>query len=334
MQAYGCVLGITQVEARKPRPFVSCDREEVIAIADQILSWEVQRGSERLDRHVVLQHPQLSRSQVQRLLRQGFITVNGLVQRAAYKVQAGDQVSVRIPPPAPSRVEAESIPLHIVYEDDDLLVVDKTAGMVVHPGPGHSRGTLVAAVLAHCPDLAGVGGELRPGIVHRLDKDTSGLILVAKNDASHRYLQSQFKEREVQKGYLALVAAHLPTMQGRIEAPIGRDPRHRQRMAVVTNGREAVTEYRVLTVYAGYTLVEVAPKTGRTHQIRVHFAWLGHPLAGDRVYGRRPSSELHSRHFLHAHRLRFRLPSNQCHIEFESPLPPDLQEVLSLLPAR
>lgn len=299
-----------------------------MTIADQVLAWEVEVGGERLDRHIVSQQPDLSRSQVQKLLREGCITVNGLVERAAYQVQAGDRVHVRIPPPIPSRVAAEAIPLCIVYEDDDLLVVDKPAGMVVHPGAGHATGTLVAAVLAHCPDLAGVGGEQRPGIVHRLDKETSGLILVAKNDASLRMLQAQFKARSVEKVYLALVSGQPPALRGRIEVPVGRDPRHRQRMAVVANGREAVTEYRVLQAYEGYSLIEASPKTGRTHQIRVHFAWLGHPLAGDRLYGRRPASHLLPRHFLHAHRLRFLLPSSGRPVEFTSPLPPDLQETL------
>ncbi|MCC7353788.1 MAG: RluA family pseudouridine synthase, partial [Anaerolineae bacterium] len=269
--------------------------------------------------------------QVQRLLDGGFITVNGALPKASHQIKAGDYIQVRFPPPVPSTVQPEPIPLRVVYEDSDLLVIDKPAGMVVHPAPGHKAGTLVAAVLAHAPDLAGIGGTQRPGIVHRLDKDTSGLILVAKNDAAYRYLQDQFKSRSVHKVYLALLEGTPPTERGRVEAPIGRDPRHRQRMAVTMGGREAVTEYRLVTRYAGYTLVAAEPKTGRTHQIRVHFSWLGHPVVGDAVYGRRASALDCPRQFLHAHRLGFRLPSNGSHVEFESPLPVDLLAVLARL---
>jgi 23S rRNA pseudouridine1911/1915/1917 synthase len=295
--------------------------------------WEIvaAEAGERLDKFIAARRPDLSRAQVQRLLADGFITVNGVAVKASYRVKAGDHLQVRLPPPAPSDVQPEPIPLRIVYEDGDLLVVDKPAGMVVHPAPGHAAGTLVAAVLAHAPDLAGIGGARRPGIVHRLDKDTSGLILIAKNDLAHRHLQAQFKSRSVRKVYLALVEGYPAAARGRVEAPIGRDPHRRQRMAVVPNGREAVTEYRVLSRYPGYTLVAAEPKTGRTHQIRVHFAWLGHPVVGDRVYGHRASALICPRQFLHAHRLGFRLPASGAYVEFESPLPPDLTAVLARL---
>ena len=285
----------------------------------------------RLDKFIAAHRSDLSRAQVQRLLAEGLITVNGARPKASYQVRAGDCIRVRLPPPAPGEVQPEPIPLRIVYEDNDLLVVDKPAGMVVHPAPGHKAGTLVAAVLAHAPDLAGIGGTQRPGIVHRLDKDTSGLILVAKNDAAYRHLQGQFQNRAVHKVYLALLEGYPPAEHGRIEAPISRDPRHRQRMAVVVNGREAVSEYRVVARYAGYTLVAAEPKTGRTHQIRVHFSWLGHPIVGDTVYGRRTAALACPRQFLHAHRLGFRLPTTGRHVEFESPLPADLLAVLAKL---
>jgi 23S rRNA pseudouridine1911/1915/1917 synthase len=295
--------------------------------------WEivVAKPGERLDKYIAAQRPDLSRAQVQRLLAEGLITVNGLWPKASYQVRAGDCIRVRLPPPVPSEVQPEPIPLRIVYEDSDLLVVDKPAGMVVHPAPGHKAGTLVAAVLAHAPDLAGIGGTRRPGIVHRLDKDTSGLILVAKNEAAYRHLQDQFKNRAVNKVYLALLEGYPPAEHGRIEAPIGRDPRRRQRMAVVAGGRKAVTEYRVLARYTGYTLVAAEPQTGRTHQIRVHFSWLGHPLVGDTVYGRRTAALGCPRQFLHAHRLGFRLPADNRYVKFESPLPADLLAVLARL---
>jgi len=218
-----------------------------------------------------------------------------------------------------------------MYEDEDLLVVDKPAGMTVHPGPGHSAHTLVNAVLARCPDLRGVGGQGRPGIVHRLDKDTSGLIIVARNELAHLSLSRQLKERRVEKGYLALVHGHVEPPEGVIEAPIGRDPRHRKRMAVVEGGREARTGYRLARYLDSYTLVEVTPHTGRTHQIRVHFAALGYPVVGDGVYGR-PSPVL-GRQFLHAFRLAFRHPRTGEALRLEAPLPADLRAALRRLAA-
>jgi 23S rRNA pseudouridine1911/1915/1917 synthase len=291
----------------------------------------------------------LSRSAVQRLVDAGLITVNGARTDAAHKVGRGDEIVVRIPPPAVATVEAENIPLSIVYEDADLIVIDKPAGLVVHPAAGHDRGTLVNAVLAHAPDLRGVGGEARPGIVHRLDKDTSGLIVVAKHDAAHHELQRQFKARSVKKVYLALVEGHVEPAEGVVDAPIARDRVHRKRMAVALDGRPSRTRYRVLKVFGAgveastrtqmlpgqieYTLVEAYPETGRTHQIRAHFAWLGHPLVGDTVYGRRKPSLSIPRHFLHAARLTLRLPSSGEEYTFVSPLPEDLAQVLESLSA-
>jgi 23S rRNA pseudouridine1911/1915/1917 synthase len=226
----------------------------------------------------------------------------------------------------------EAIPLDIVFENSDLIVVDKPPGMVVHPSAGHGSGTLVNAVLAHAPDLTGVGGELRPGIVHRLDRDTSGLVVVAKNEAALKMLQAQFRDREVEKVYLALVDGRPPDRRGRIEAPIGRDPRHRQRMGIVpaAKGRSATTDYHLRQAFSQHALLEVMPRTGRTHQIRVHLAFLGCPVAGDRVYGfRRPSLGL-GRHMLHAWRVRFRLPGQTAtERTFEAPLPDDLVEAIA-----
>ena len=290
---------------------------------------------ERLDKFVAARVSDLSRTAVQRLIDDGCVTVNGAVTGAAHKVGQGDEIVVRVPPPAPATIEAENIPLSIIYEDADLIVIDKPAGLVVHPAAGHDRGTLVNAILAHAPDLRGVGGEKRPGIVHRLDKDTSGLIVVAKHDAAHRDLQRQFRARTVRKTYLALVEGRLVLREGIVDAPIARDLGHRKRMAVSPQGRPSRTRYRVLREWsiepAVFSLVEVYPETGRTHQIRVHLAWLGHPLVGDTVYGRRKQWLPIGRHFLHAASLTFRLPSSGQERTFTSRLPDDLDRVLRLL---
>jgi 23S rRNA pseudouridine1911/1915/1917 synthase len=290
---------------------------------------------ERLDKIIAAEFTDLSRTQVQRLIEEGFVTVGGQVAtKAGQRLERPGEIRVRIPPPAPSRHSAENIPLDVVFEDDDLIVINKPAGMVVHPGAGNRQGTLVNAVLGYAPDLEGVGDERRPGIVHRLDKDTSGLILVARNDAAHRELQRQFKDREVTKIYLALLDGHPPTGAGRVEAPIGRDPRQRQRMAVVPErqaGRPAITEYRVRESFSAHTLVEAHPLTGRTHQIRVHMAFLKCPIVGDTVYGRRKPSLPIERQFLHAARLTLRLPGSGETRTFEAPLPAELARVLHLL---
>lgn len=301
-------------------------------LAGERVALKVTTAGQRLDRYVADAVPALSRTSAQRLLDAGRITVNGALAKASYRVEAGDRIDVSIPPPEPVDTLPESIPLDVVYEDSDILVVDKPPGMVVHPAYGHRSGTLVNAVLAHSPDLAGVGGELRPGIVHRLDKDTSGLIVVAKCDRALQALQAQFKRREVTKLYVALVEGSLQPRTGIIDAPIGRDIKARKRMAVVLAvGREAQTKYRVLEYLPGYTLIEAEPKTGRTHQIRVHMAFIGHPLAGDSVYGHRRRPPGLTRHFLHAARLGMRLPSTNEWRVFESTLPHDLVQVLDML---
>jgi 23S rRNA pseudouridine1911/1915/1917 synthase len=242
-------------------------------------------------------------------------------------------IQVRIPPVQPGDLQPEAIPLEIIFENDDLLVVNKPAGMVVHPAAGHTSGTLVHAALAHAPEMEGIGGEQRPGVVHRLDRDTSGLILLAKNDQAHRWLQDQFRLRKVQKVYLALVDGHPPTPTGRIEAPIGRDPKQRKKMAVVPSdkGRQATSEYHTLEAFPAHTLLEVHPITGRTHQIRLHLAFIGCPVAGDTLYGHRHSTIPLPRQYLHAARLTIHLRGESGPRTFEAPLPEELVEVLKYL---
>ena len=280
----------------------------------------------RLDKFVGERCPELSRTHAQQLIEDGFITVNGKAVKSSLKLNPGDKIFVVIPPASPSHLEAENIPLKIIYEDADILVVDKPAGLAVHPAPGHPSHTLVNAVLNYLPGLAQDTDSLRPGIVHRLDKDTSGLILIAKNRLAQANLSQQFKNRIVKKSYLALVKGKLAPEKGVIEAAIGRDRSHRQRMAVVSKGREARTEYRVIKYYGNYTLLEIKPETGRTHQIRVHLAAIGFPVVGDATYGLK--SPRFPRQFLHASKISFLLPSTGARVEFESPLPPDLEQVL------
>ncbi|HET9476354.1 MAG TPA: RluA family pseudouridine synthase [Dehalococcoidia bacterium] len=290
------------------------------------------RGGERLDVFVARRLPELSRSHAQRLILDGLVSVDARQMKASERVEAGAKVTVQIPPPEPAPgLEPEAIPITVLYQDFDLMVVDKPAGLTVHPAPGHPTGTLVNALLAIAPDLKGISGTLRPGIVHRLDKDTSGLILVAKNDRAMRALQRQLKDREVHKTYLALVQGVPKPAQGVIEAPIGRHPKNRKKMAVVANGRESETGYRVREVIAGgkYALLEVEPVTGRTHQIRVHMAAIGHPVVADTVYGKR--SDVLGRQFLHAWKIAFAMPLGGREVEFESPLPRDLREALERL---
>lgn len=289
------------------------------------------RDGERLDVFVARKLPELTRSRVRRLIDNGLVTIDGrLPAKAGVALEPGRRVVVTLPPPERTDLTPEPIPLHIVYEDDDLLVVDKPPGLAVHPSPGHPSHTLVNAVLAHCPDLSAIAGEGRPGIVHRLDKDTSGLIIVAKNDAAHLSLARQLKERRVEKTYLALVQGRVEPREGVIDAPIGRHPAQRKKMAVVERGRAARTRYRVLREVDGYSLLELGPETGRTHQIRVHLASIGHPVAGDALYGRGGPPSLR-RQFLHAQRLAFQHPRSGGRLELEAPLAQDLARVLDEL---
>jgi 23S rRNA pseudouridine1911/1915/1917 synthase len=282
----------------------------------------------RLDRYVTDRFPELSRTRVQKLIRDGHITVNDSTIKSGIKLETGDRITINIPPPAPVDLEPEEIPLKILYEDNDVLVIDKPAGLTVHPAPGHPEHTLVNAILAHLSHLPDTGDSQRPGIVHRLDKDTSGVMLVARNSAAHENLTDQFKKRSVIKVYNVLVKGHLTPEDGIIEAPVGRDPHRRQRMAVVgeSRGREARTSYHVIRYIGEYTLLEVRPETGRTHQIRVHLEAIGYPVAGDRVYGiKTPHLD---RQFVHAARLGFKLPSTGDYVEFSAPLPADLEKAL------
>jgi len=299
------------------------DRVETFQFDEQV--------PDRLDKYLVSCLPEFSRARIQGLIADGFVSINGVAAKKAGQVlEFGNEIEVRIPPPVPSGLIAEDIPLEIIFENDDLIVVNKAAGMVVHPAAGHYSGTLVNAVLGYDPDMEGIGGEERPGLVHRLDKETSGLILLAKNERAHNWLQDQFRLRKVEKTYLALVDGKPPTPTGRVEAPIGRDPSHRKKMAIVTpgKGREAVSEYKTVESFKHHTLLEFHPQTGRTHQIRLHCQFLGCPIVGDSVYGKRtPTLELH-RHFLHAYRLKIILPGEKQPHTFEAELPLELKTAL------
>lgn len=292
----------------------------------KMYNYIVDTSGARLDKYVSEVCPDLTRSQAEKLIDQGDITVNGKTVKHGLKLAAGDRVAVTIPPPAPTILTPEEIPLKIVYEDADLMVVDKPAGVTVYPAPGHPEHTLINYVLAHFPGLAEMGGSPRPGVVHRLDKDTSGLMIVAKNPKAQLKLAEQFASHTVLKEYVTLVKGHLSPEQGIIEAPIGRDPANRQRMTIVDSGRPATTDYRVLKYYKDYTLVAVTIHTGRTHQIRVHMKAIGFPVVGDATYGVKVS--FLGRQFLHAHRLGFRQPSTDEWVELTSPLPPDLENAL------
>lgn len=296
------------------------------------LTVEAESEGLRLDRYISTRCPDISRSYAQKLIDEGLVTVDGAPAKASFKLAQGAAVVITVPPPQASTLSPQDIPVRIVYEDDELLVVDKPAGLTVHPAPGHPDGTLANAILSHLPEL-GIGDRQRPGIVHRLDKDTSGLLVIAKTPRALEDLSNQFKTRTVSKVYLALVKGRITPKEAVIEAPIGRDRSHRERMSVVdsAHGREARTIYRVIEYLNDYSLLEVKPETGRTHQIRVHLAAVGYPVVGDAVYGVR--SPLVGRQFLHAHRLRFRLPSSGEMVEFISGLPADLQKALETIRA-
>jgi 23S rRNA pseudouridine1911/1915/1917 synthase len=298
--------------------------------------------NERLDRFLTRRLPTHSRAYLQQLIERGQIVVDGRATKSGYRLRAGDRIMVTLPPPKPSGVLPEHIPLDVLYEDSHLLVVNKPAGMVVHPTPGKVAGTLVNALLAHCRQLSGIGGVERPGIVHRLDKDTSGAIVVAKDDVTHRGLARQFAERRVQKRYLAIVRGDIREADGVIDAAVGRHPVYRQKMSTHTHvGRKAVTEFHVLERFGLYTAVELRPHTGRTHQLRVHMAALGHPLLGDPTYGRSRKELTRSpiaqqlawfrRQALHAWALGFRHPGTGEWIECRAPLPDDLTRLLAVL---
>ena len=282
-------------------------------------------AGQRIDQYLAAHLPALSRARIQALLKAGHASLNGRETKASTKLRAGDRIALTEPPPAAATTEAEDIALEILHEDADLIVLNKPAGLVVHPAAGHWRGTLVNALLHHCQGLSSIGGEERPGIVHRLDKETSGCLVAAKNDLAHRALTRQFAGREITKIYLALATGKFREPGGIIEGAIGRHPIHRKKMTVLTGerGRAARTDYSVLREVPGGTLVECTLHTGRTHQIRVHLKHLGHPLLGDEVYGRRAGFE---RQMLHAWKLGFTHPTTAKRMIFTAPLPADFLE--------
>lgn len=270
----------------------------------------------------------VSRTQVQLWIQNGDITVNGESVKGNYKLALGDVVSLITPEPELVEIVAEQLPLDVYYEDQDVIVVNKQRGMVVHPAPGHSSGTLVNALMYHCKDLSGINGELRPGIVHRIDKDTSGLIMAAKNDKSHASLAAQLKAHSVTRKYIALVHGNLSHDQGTVDAPIGRDPQDRKMYTVTErNSKHAVTHFQVMERFGDYTLLELKLETGRTHQIRVHMKFIGHPLVGDPLYGRSKGIKLEGQ-ALHAAILGFIHPTTSEYMEFSAPLPQDMEDVL------
>lgn len=295
---------------------------------------------QRLDRALSEALPDLSRMQWQRLIKEGVVLVNGRSAKASQKLAGGEQVTAVLPEVVESGLTAEDIPLDICYEDDDIILVNKPAGMVVHPSAGNETGTLVNAILHYCPDIEGIDFTHRPGIVHRLDKYTSGLIVVAKNDRALRAMQHQFKTRTIKKRYIALVEGQIQPPVALIDAPIGRDVNQRKKMAVISprlsaTAREAQTHYETAVVYDDYTLVNCYPYTGRTHQIRVHMAYIGFPIVCDHIYGRRkPAFPQLKRHFLHAAELTFKRPFDSAELTFEAPLPSELQTVLDYLDQR
>jgi 23S rRNA pseudouridine1911/1915/1917 synthase len=317
----------------------------------QILS--VTDGGERIDAFVTARIPELTRSAVGRLIDEGHITVGGATVKASYKVRPGDEITVEIPPAAPTDIAAEEIPLDIVYQDGDIAVINKPRGMTTHPAPGSPEGTLVNALLGCITDLSGVGGVERPGIVHRLDKDTSGLIVIAKNDLAHLNLQEQIQARTAKRQYVALVWGATKFEKAVVDAPIGRHPSDRKKMAVVTvpgHAREATTDLTVLERLGGFTLLEASLRTGRTHQIRVHCAYIGHPVVGDPTYGgnrRLPSTfgpkdrleferilEALAGQALHAYKLSFDHPRTGEHMEFHAPMPREMQMLIDWIRIR
>lgn len=295
--------------------------------------WEIdaEEMGERVDKFLSRQLSDVSRSQIQQWIKTGHVTVNGASVKASYRLAVEDEVELVVPPLMRLQIAPEPIPLDIVYEDGDLLVVNKPRGMVVHPAPGHFTGTLVNALLHHCRDLSGINGVLRPGIVHRIDKDTSGLLVVAKHDRAHESLARQLAEHAVRREYLALVHGNIPVDRGTVDAPIGRDPANRQRMAVVAKGgKTAVTHFVVERRLGAYTLLRLRLETGRTHQIRVHMKYIGHPLVGDPKYGPRRTLPINGQ-ALHAAVLGFVHPRTGEHLLFEAPLPADMQALLGAL---
>lgn len=285
----------------------------------------------RVDRFLSGRLPGISRSQVQRLIEEEHLVVNGKKVKASHRLKAGDEVEFELPPARELQVEAEDLPLDIIYEDEYLAVVNKSVGMVVHPAPGNESGTLVNALLFHLKDLSSVNGVIRPGIVHRIDKDTSGILVVAKNDEAHLALSAQLADHSMKREYVALCEGLIKAEEGTIDAPIGRDPRNRLRMGIVRDGRHAVTHFQVQHRYRDMTLVRLRLETGRTHQIRVHMASIHHPVAADPVYGFKKQKIRYDGQMLHARVLGFRHPKDGAWMEFSCPVPNDYRLVLEKL---
>ncbi|HEV2884626.1 MAG TPA: RluA family pseudouridine synthase [Pyrinomonadaceae bacterium] len=318
---------------------VDADNEQVVFVAD---------GTDvgiRLDAYLAARIEGWSRARLQRLIEEEDVLVNGRASKASHKLRLADKVEVELVPPPSASFTPENIPLEIVFEDDQLIVINKPAGLVVHPAAGVQSGTLANALAFHFQNLSTRGGAIRPGIVHRLDKDTSGLMVVAKSESAHENLADQFRAREVFKSYVALVYGVVKQQAGSVEQPIARDPRNRTRMAIVAGGRGAVSLYKVRRAYNGFTLLDVELKTGRTHQIRVHLSWMKHPVVGDEVYGGGRENSVSdvqlrahirklNRQFLHAEKLGFRHPHTGEQLQFLAPLPENLTELIEKLEAR
>ena len=290
----------------------------------ETMTFVVDTPCKRLDGFLAEVCQDISRSRLQKLVKDGLVTVNQKTAKPSQNLETGDQVLLFVPQPQEIKVEAEPIPLDVIYEDEDVIVINKPRGMVVHPAPGNYNGTLVNALLAHCKDLSGINGELRPGIVHRIDKETSGLIVAAKHDKAHQGLVEQWQTREVKRYYIALVHGNIGEPGGTIDAPIGRHPKDRKKMAVVpATGRHAVTHYTVLERFGKYTLIQAKLDTGRTHQIRVHMSYLQHPVVGDIIYGPKGKAAPQTGQFLHSAKMEFRQPITNQTIQCEAPLPDD-----------
>lgn len=291
-----------------------------------------EEDNERLDAFLANEINEVSRTYIKKIIKDDLVLVNGSVQKPRYLVQEGDYITVNMPSPVKLEVLAEDIPLNIIYEDEDIVIINKEQGMVVHPAPGNYTGTLVNALLFQIKNLSSINGVIRPGIIHRLDKDTSGIIMVAKNDESHRFLSEQLKDRNVKREYIAIVHGVLNNAVGIINAPIGRDPRDRKKMTVInTNSKQAITHYSVIEEFTKYSLIRAQLETGRTHQIRVHLAYINHSVVGDMVYSRNPNNFNINKQLLHAKKLGFIHPRTKEYMEFETAIPQNFIEVLKIL---
>lgn len=291
-----------------------------------------EEDNERLDSFLANELNEVSRTYVQKIIKESLVFVNGVNQKSSYLVQEGDHIKVTLPSPVKLEVLAEDIPLNIIFEDEDIVIINKDQGMVVHPAPGNYTGTMVNALLFQIKNLSSINGVIRPGIIHRLDKDTSGIIMVAKNDESHRFLSEQLKERNVKREYIAIVHGVLNNEMGVINAPIGRDPKDRKKMTVInTNSKEAITHFKVIEEFQKYSLIQAQLETGRTHQIRVHFSYINHPVVGDTVYSKFANSFGINKQLLHAKKLGFIHPKTKEYMEFETDIPQSFIEVLKII---